>query len=495
MKFYENIIEVITFIAGHSQIMGHMPSKLSLSKVIEKINEHSDQDIESFGLFESSSPNYTTYYPEVTEEDFKPKDSDFIEPVYRLLSNTVVQHKTNPIEFPEDVLKASMHKLIGLTVNVDHETALGNGIGVIKAVEWQPSYKTGSFEVPGGINGILKIDGKSNPRIVRGIMMDPPMIHSNSVTVAFGWRPSHDMDESLFYSKLGTYDKDGKLIRKIATDIKFYLETSLVGLGADPFAQKIDNGKIVNPVLAKSREPISKKSLSDDTYINTVCTLDWKENGKVLEVISNSIENFNDNNNNENMELLRFLETVFGLEQNSLTEENYSERITAIAEQLTSLTSEVEGLRTPTIEGLVGTEAISNAIKELATLKGQLPEGRDLASVVKLSMVGMDAISVLRADTLRLYNLSLNGSTADDVLVNLINTTDYENLKALHTQYDKFTDKALEFVCNDCNSHNVTRASAKGATIENGLTPKTPAEVIKNATSGIKGKFTIFKNK
>ena len=224
--------------------------------------------------------------------------------------------------------------------------------------------------------------------------------------------------------------------------------------------------------------------------------MDWKENGKIIDVVSNGLEKFSKNNdNNKNMELLRFLETVFGLEQNSLTEENYSERITAIAEQLTSLTSEVEGLRTPTIEGLVGTEAISNAIKELATLKGQLPEGRDLSSVVKLSMVGMDAISVLRADTLRLYNLSLNGSTADDVLVNLINTTDYENLKALRTQYDKFTDKALEFVCNDCNSHNVTRASAKGATIENGLTPKTPAEVIKNATSGIKGKFTIFKNK
>ena len=29
-------------------------------------------------------------------------------------------------------------------------------------------YKDGSFVIPAGINGILKIDGKANPRIARG---------------------------------------------------------------------------------------------------------------------------------------------------------------------------------------------------------------------------------------------------------------------------------------------------------------------------------------
>ena len=118
-----------------------------------------------------------------------------------------------------------------------------------------------------------------------------------------------------------------------------------------------------------------------------------------------------------------------------------------------------------------------------------------MASVIKLSAIGTDALSLLRADTIRLYNLSLKGNTSDDVLVNLINTTDYENLKALHTQYDKFTDKDLEFVCNDCNSHNVTRASAKTANPNEDLKIKTTADVIKNATSGKRGKFTIYKNK
>lgn len=501
MEFYEDLIEFVTFIAGHSQIRGHIPDKLGLAKVIEKINEHSDQDISSFGLFDRSSPNYTTYYPEVTQEDFTPKDSDFIEPVYRLLSNTVVQQTYNPIEFPEDVLKSSMSKLIGLTVNVDHETALGNGIGVIKSVEWQPSYKIGSFEVPGGINGRLRIDGKSNPRLARGIMMEPPMVHSNSVTVAFQWRPSHNIGEQEFYDKLGTYDKEGKLIRKVATVIKFYLETSLVGLGADPFAQKVNNnGIIVNPTLSKSREPVTKKSLMDNTTnkVSTVYVMDWKENGKIIDVVSNGLEKFskNNDNNNKNMELLRFLETTFGLEQNSLTEENYTEKLSAIGIKLSELTNEVNGLKNPTEESLKNypVQVIANSISELNSLKALIPTGMSMETLVNMSSIGKDSIDSLRNDTLRLYRLSLGSNKEDEVLINLINTTDYNNLKALNTQYDSLTDKSLEFVCNDCNSHNVTRASANVTTKDTPVV-KTTSDVIKNATSGLNGKFTIFSKK
>src|SRR5690554_2420742 len=98
----EEYFETIRLVAGHSIIMSHLPNVLSLGNVSNKLSTNPSQVIESFGLFDSSTPNYTTYYPDVTEEDLKPKDSDFIEPVFRMLSNTVVHQHYNPIEFPED---------------------------------------------------------------------------------------------------------------------------------------------------------------------------------------------------------------------------------------------------------------------------------------------------------------------------------------------------------------------------------------------------------
>ena len=106
---------------------------------------------------------------------------------YLGLEDSYLDFKT----FNRDVLKKSMQMLIGQTINIDHEIAVGNAIGAVSEVFWQPAYKTKSgIEVPAGINAVLKIDGKSNPRIARGVMMDPPSIHSNSVTVRFKWEPS-----------------------------------------------------------------------------------------------------------------------------------------------------------------------------------------------------------------------------------------------------------------------------------------------------------------
>lgn len=497
-KFYEGKEEKLKFIAGHALIMGHLPDKLDLVKVANKLSTNQGQDIESLGLFDSSSPNYTTYYPEVTSEDLNPKDSEFVEPVFRMLSNTVVQHRYNPIEFPADILKASMKKLIGQTIHIDHEMALGNAIGSIKAVEWQEAYKVGSFEIPAGINAILKIDGKANPRIARGIMMEPPSIHSNSVTVAFTWKPSHEgMDESEFYNKLGGFDKDGKLIRKIATDIKFYAETSLVGLGADPFAQRVKDGKIIKPDLAKSRNPISKKSLSGNEGVGDwFASMDWKSGN--FELSQNSLENQDNNYNNKNdlkmEELLRFLETLFGFDAESLTEENYEEQLNTIGVKLTSLQSKVDTPEEPTIEGFEGTAAITTALQELGTLKSAIPKDLTMAKLVEFSTIGTDSINELRAETLRLYKVTLKDKEEDENIISLINTADYRGLTALHKQYDDITEGEYNFVCTDCDSTNVTRAKAK---VEDGdeIPPeiKSNAEVIKDVISRNQSTFTIYK--
>ena len=190
-------ISELTLGSGHSIMLGNKPKQLSDEELFSKFFEASkvNDTIDSYGLF-GSDLNYNTYYPGVTKEDFEPKDSEFIEPVYRLLSEAIVS-KYWPTDFSQNnVLKKSMNMLVGQTVNCDHETSVGNAIGTVKSVYWQPAYKdeTTGLMIPAGINGVLKIDAKSNPRIARGVMMDPPSIHSNSVTVRFKWKnPTQNM--------------------------------------------------------------------------------------------------------------------------------------------------------------------------------------------------------------------------------------------------------------------------------------------------------------
>jgi hypothetical protein len=222
---------------GHSILVGNLPEPVDAQEFNEKFYEWhkpTQESIQQLGLF-GGNINYHTYYPELKEEDLKPKEEEFIEPVFRLLSATIVSKNWMPTDFGQgDVLKRSIKLMLGQTVNCDHETDIGNAIGAVSKVMWQEAYKDGNIYVPAGMNGVLKIDGKANPRIARGILMEPPSIHSNSVTVQFAWDKSHpEMDDNEFWDKIGTYDSKGNMVRRIVTNIVRYLETSLVSHGAD----------------------------------------------------------------------------------------------------------------------------------------------------------------------------------------------------------------------------------------------------------------------
>ena len=195
---------------GHTIMAGYIPEAVGAQAFSEnyyKWKTPTPDTIAQFGFW-GGDIDYNTYYPNLDKSELTPKDEEFIEPMFRLLSETIVSKNWNPTDFGQNgVLKASMKMLLGQTVNCDHETNIGNAIGAVSQVMWQESYKDGSFTIPAGINGILKIDGKANPRIARGILMEPPSIHSNSVTVQFKWDKSHPgMEDGEFYQKLGTYD-------------------------------------------------------------------------------------------------------------------------------------------------------------------------------------------------------------------------------------------------------------------------------------------------
>ena len=481
--------ETIKLIGGHALIMGHKPEKISMSQVVEKL-EKEGQEFSSLGLFDSSTPNYANYYPDVTAEDLAPKDGEFIEPIFRLLSNVTVQHGYNPIHFPVDVLKKSMYKLIGQTINIDHETALGNAIGTVKSVEWQNAYTKDGVKVPAGINGVLKIDGKSNPRIARGIMMDPPSIHSESVTVNFQWVKSHpNMSDEEFRNKLGSLDDKGKLVQKVASNIIAYHEISLVGHGADPFAQKIGkDGKIVNVAYAGSRTG----QLGAEDLDGVAMAWDWKDlssaqiNG--TETILNSytdnenLINNNEQNQLEMNELLRLLETMFGLEVNSLTEENHKAELAKFKLSYDAIALKAKDADKPVVVlGLSGVDNIEKEINDLRTFKQTVPA--NLTELQGLATVATTVITELRDDTKRLYKLSLGEKGKEDAnIIALIDAADHKSLVALHKQYDEATDKLYGFVC-ECGSHNVTRASAKTSEGGEDFTEKSSEEIINHFTT------------
>lgn len=447
---------------GHTIMAGYIPEAVGAQTFSEnyyKWKNPTPDSIAQFGFW-GGDIDYNTYYPNMDKSELTPKDEEFIEPMFRLLSETIVSKNWNPTDFGQKgVLKASMKMLLGQTVNCDHETNIGNAIGAVSQVMWQESYKDGSFTIPAGINGILKIDGKANPRIARGILMEPPSIHSNSVTVQFKWDKSHpQMEDNEFYQKLGTYDSKGVMVRRIVTEIVRYLETSLVSHGADSFAQKIgSDGKIINPTFAK-RTWASYEEYRDDKSKQYFFT-DYKSDLTSYQEKDDTQGSFNDNDAKDNQsneknsmnELQKFLESLFGDNLLTLEEgkEMNQETVVACIQSLVSSRNELQtSVDNLTTEKNSLTEQVTNLNAEVANLK-------------EMATVGKNHIASLREDAVATYK-KLMGDNADETIVTMLNaeTTGITTLVSLTKDYQARLEEKFPLTCSKCGSKDVNRASS-----------------------------------
>ena len=444
--------------SGHTIMAGFLPKGVepqTFSENFYKWNHVSQESVEKLGLF-GSDIDYNTYYPGLTKEDLTPNSDEFIEPVFRLLSSTIVSKNWNPTDFGQPgVLKASMKLLLGQTVNCDHSTDIGNAIGSVSQVMWQEAYKDGNFVIPAGINGVLKIDGKANPRIARGILMDPPSIHSNSVTVQFKWDKSHPgMDDRDFWNKLGTYDEKGNMIRKVVTEVVRYLETSLVSHGADSFAQKIgEDGKIINPEFAK-RTWTSFEEYQEDTnkaYYFTDFKDDYKSFQESNDTPENNINPLNTNKKESTMTLAEFLESLYGDNMLSLAEGQ--EKTAEVALQM--------------VKDLVhGKNDLQAKVDNLTTEKNTLAEQvsnkeAEIANLTAMATVGKNHIASLRETTVANYK-KLKGDAADETIITMLNaeTTGLQTLISLNKDYQAQLEEKFPLTCSHCGSHDISRGSS-----------------------------------
>lgn len=444
----------ITLDSGHSLMNSFRPKQINVQDYTDIImqelsNKGNFNELENFGFWEASTPNYTTYYPDVTADDLLPKDEEFIFPIFRALSATVLWKGYRPIDFSKPgVLKGSMNLLIGQTINADHETALGNAMGSVKSVAWQESYSTTvngkTIKVPAGINAEFKIDGKANPRIARGILMDPPAIHSNSVSVRFEWEPSHalkDMDE--FYRKLGTYDDKNNLYRLIVTKIIQYSETSLVAHGADAYAQIIRDGKIANPEYADSVYKFSAKDEAGKELKTTHC-IDYKVDLTMdLSLNADNTTPLNINNNNKEelnqktMEAFEILEGLFSLEKDSLSLDNLKEKL---EEALSTRESNL-------------TEDLNQEKTDLETEVERLKPFEPLAEKFNENLTNQ------RTEVERLYKLCKEEKDQKPEVLKLIAECDEALLSTLQAEYEETLSEKFPDSCGDCGGTNINKAS------------------------------------
>lgn len=455
--------DVMVLGGAHSLMVSNVPDSVDVHTLSENfyrmsssLSDNPRKSLETFGMW-GGTLNINQFIPGVTPEMMSPKDKDFIEPMFRLLSSTVVAKGYNPTEFPEEVLKASLPLLVGQSVNLDHNTDVANAIGAVKSVEWQEAYMDDSgVIIPAGINGILKIDGLSNPRIARGILMDPPSIHSNSVTVEFEWEPSHTFEHYWeFYEKIGTYDESGELIRRIATRIISYKETSLVWHGADPFAQLIKSGRLNNPAYAGSQAV----SLSEDQLklvtdpkkrvsmynFKSTSEVDLKYNtSNSINDTQEGLNNINNNKTSMNEELKAMLLSLFGEGLLQLAEGQ--EATTELAIQ------QIQTLR-------------EEASRKDAELKALMEENTSLKAEIepyKQAKANWDNhVSSYREATIASYR-KLMGDKAEDSILALLEKpeTDLATLAALRNTYEDQLEQKFPLRCADCGSENVNRASS-----------------------------------
>lgn len=435
-------------------IMGHCPESITLDQIANK-HQKEPSMVAKFGLFDSATPNYTHYYPDVTAADLVPKAEDFFMPVVRALSQVTVHKNVNPVDFSKPgILKASMDKLYGQTVYVDHETAIGNAIGTVAELSWEESYTTTEgFKIPAGINAKLKIDGKSNPRLVRLMAMDPPGIHSLSVTVSFNWEQSHpSMVREEFMSKLGTFDEKGNMIKRVATGVNSYHEISLVNHGADPFAQIIKDGQITNPKYANLvyNKADGGLAVNSDIYDFRLDTVSNSE-APSIPVISNNIQN---ETPQKMKEILALLAATFQLTTDNKDEATLSAELAPkLTEYIANQAAATQELTTLKAEATNHTTKVTELTNEITELKSKIT--LQPAQVVALE----EYTSNLRAETLRLHTLS-NKNKVDDGIKSLLDKSDISILSVLKNNYQKQVDELLPLTCKKCNSTDVSRASA-----------------------------------
>lgn len=473
---------------GHGLIVGHGP-RLAKLGLIEA--DAFARRVESFGLFEVGTPDTATYYKDVTAEDLAPKPEDYVRPVFRALSEVIVRKNYDPIDFGHEkgILKDSAPKLIAQSIFTNHEAMVGNEVGVVSKTFWDNGYTVGGLTIPAGINFEAMIDGKLHPRLARNLLSDPPVVHSNSVTVQFKWAQSHPkMSFEEFRGKVGSKDGKGELIRRIVNNIDAYQETSFVSHGADPYAQKVGaDGKIVNPQYAAGRDSFSEVFLHKKGRTNyyfsdfkTSLTSNSEEedtsliDDNISEQEDTSIETQN-STSKMNKEAILLMATLVGItltaEDTNLSEAEFATKFDFSAFNTKFLAEKPK---------LTSLSALTDQSAKITQLEAEVQtlttfKTTNEPKLAELAIVDGEKATKL-AELLRISKL-VNGTPVADTLKATYEAAPLATLNAFITPLQSQLEAKFPMTCKKCKSTEVARNTAEhGGDDNNEIKPLTAEE-------------------
>ena len=414
-------------------------------------------------------------------EDAIPKDEDFLPFMFRHITATIVGGGTwKATDFSKSgVLKKATPLFENKPVFINHEWEISNIVGGVGKTKYTKEFKTESGEIiPAGIDAPIYVDGKLHPDLCRKLQAFPvPHIQSVSVSVVFEWEPSHEFQDSngntdswYFENRIGQM-VDGEMVRRIVTKVVEAYETSLVWLGADPFAKILnDKGEPLNversAVVGMSKfdkDPLVEHYKKENKYfIFNNCF----ESDKQLNLVKNNVIKFkkSEKQNLNDMSLLKKIAAKLGKAESEVTEEMieyYSivktedyNSIKSNSESLASVNTKLatEKVKVEKFEKLLPFDKLNEAIGSITKLGIT-----DMVEVlIPMAEFGQTTLKAKRELCLKHYKLAVGEENEDDSVIGIINAADDKQIEGLLKQYsaanaDEFTGK-----CTECGSEKIT---------------------------------------
>lgn len=430
--------------------------------------DESKSMLETFGLFGDSANNGNTFYPGLNvPEDVVPKEEDFVRVPFRMISATIVaggSWRATNFGAKPNALKASVKKLVGKPLYVNHDTDdVRNHVGVVESAVWTEA----NGDVPAGIDGIVKIDAKANPKVARGVLMEPAAIGSTSVTVVFEYEPSHKLDSDHDFENQVGNTVDDKMVTRNVTKVVDFHELSLVWLGADPFAKKLDdNGKPINVDNGSVFESAYNKELYEKKQ--EFCAKSCFSKMESIHLSKHILGKPSKNKKEETMKkiTLAALMTALGIEK--LEDAEFEGVHILSPEQHTELSK--KGTADEELTQKVGTlESEKTTLTEdLETEKGKVSDLEAEKSTWEAEKVELEKDAALsktiltekRNEVKQAYKLSVETGASKESILTLIDKASSEELDGMLEEYGKKISGKFSGTCKDCNSNNIELRSS-----------------------------------
>lgn len=425
-------------------------------------------------------------------EDMKPKPEDFLYVPFRLISATMVAAGSwRATMFPAKVLKKATNMLLKKGVFTDHDDRPKNWTGYVAKTKWQNATQQNGQTIPGGINGLLAIDTtlERNRDIAKGIINGA--VYSNSVGIQFTYAMSHDYDNIWeFREAVGTIHADGRMVHMEVTEVIEIHETSLVYLGADPYAKRIgDNGLInvdnggVYEGLNKNKAQLSFKKEYETNKFNISCGL--TKNVLFLTGKKDSTISATNQNNDIDMDknIVAALLAKFGVSSvEDLTEDfikNFGAKETSTLSAVKSLALSVvqekdEAIADVNLNKFVEKhvfvskteiEELKQSVSKIKDLETKVSELEDtkvtLSANAKLGEEFLKSQRELAKKYFRLENLNKTNSEEIETICSMFDKASPEELQALIKKHGLNVGGQFSYTCSDCGSHEFKFQSTK----------------------------------